>query len=78
MTPGSSLVAQGAETPRSGPSSSPMPAAAYTLTRRSFAEPIYEAVRRQRSLDEAAWATWSSDETLTAVRAYLASLAARG
>lgn len=55
-----------------------VPAAAYTLTRRSFAEPIYEAVRRQRSLDEAASATWSSDETLTAVRAYLASLAARG
>ncbi len=55
-----------------------VPAAAYTLTRRSFAEPVYEAVRRQRAIDEAAWATWSSDETLAAVRAYLASLTARG
>ncbi|MFO0628501.1 MAG: enoyl-CoA hydratase/isomerase family protein [Polyangiales bacterium] len=55
-----------------------VPATAYRLTRRSFAEPIYEAVRRQRAIDEAASATWSSDETLAAVRAYLASLATRG
>ena len=51
-------------------------ASAYGLTRRAFAEAIYATVQRQRGLDEEASATWGSDETLSSIRAYLASLAA--
>lgn len=53
-----------------------IPAAAYALSRRAFAEPIYAAVGRQRALDAEASATWAADETLAAVRGYLAALAA--
>lgn len=54
-----------------------IPAGAYAMTRRAFAEPIYDTVRRQRAMDEAASGVWSSVETHRAVRDYLDRLSAR-
>ncbi|MEZ4391028.1 MAG: enoyl-CoA hydratase/isomerase family protein [Polyangiales bacterium] len=53
-----------------------VPAGAYAMTRRMFAEPIYATVARQRAIDDEAAGMWSSDETLASIRRYLASLAA--
>lgn len=53
-----------------------VPSTTYALTRRSFATSIYAFVREQRAVDDAAAAHWGSPETLAAVRAYLAQLAA--